>query len=578
MKTWQAYQDEVIEPFKTSDLSDSQPTKGNILGGLTTIEEKALGNLEKIGRTSTYIDVLEPAEAPAKGPGLYFMDTSSAAAECVTLMAAAGYVIHTFPTGQGNVVGNPIVPVIKISGNPRTLRTMSEHIDVDVTGVLSREMTIEQAGDALIEMIRRTANGRHRGRGAGTSGILDDQALPLGVTHRGAARAAAPRSSAPSGRRRWRANRKNSSGSWAQVQRSSGFRRCGRAPDRPAPGAPMVDAPAVRKLPNTLRALFPGLLLCTTIAAAATFLSDHYGGPAMLFALLLGIAFNFLSEDGSPCKAGVEVAARFILRLGVGLLGIRITMQEIAGFGWQTPLVVAGLVALTILTGFIAAAAFGRRWRFALIDGRRGGDLRRVGGARHRRGDPAQRQDRAQHPFTVIAVTTLSTVAMVIYPVLFGLLGIDDREIGFLIGATIHDVAQVVGAAYSVSDRAGDAATVVKLMRVALLPVVLIAIVISLRAVGAGRTGARVPLLPWFMVLFIVLSATATAFDLPGGLTGAVEAASRGMLVTAIAALGVKTSIKAMLAVGGGHVAVVTMETLVLLGAAILAFELFLAA
>jgi (2R)-sulfolactate sulfo-lyase subunit beta len=160
MKTWKSYQDDVIEQFKTSDLSDSQPTKGNILGGLSTIEEKALGNLEKIGRTSTYIDVLEPAEAPEKGRGLYFMDTSSAAAECVTLMAAAGYVIHTFPTGQGNVVGNPIVPVIKISGNPRTLRTMSEHIDVDVTGVLRRDMTIDQAGDALIEMIKRTANGR----------------------------------------------------------------------------------------------------------------------------------------------------------------------------------------------------------------------------------------------------------------------------------------------------------------------------------------------------------------------------------------------------------------------------------
>jgi (2R)-sulfolactate sulfo-lyase subunit beta len=160
MQTWKSYQDDVIEQFKTSDLSDSQPTKGNILGGLSTIEEKALGNLEKIGRTSTYIDVLEPAEAPAKGRGLYFMDTSSAAAECVTLMAAAGYVIHTFPTGQGNVVGNPIVPVIKISGNPRTLRTMSEHIDVDVTGVLRRDMTIDQAGDALIEMIKRTANGR----------------------------------------------------------------------------------------------------------------------------------------------------------------------------------------------------------------------------------------------------------------------------------------------------------------------------------------------------------------------------------------------------------------------------------
>jgi (2R)-sulfolactate sulfo-lyase subunit beta len=157
---WQSYQDDVIFAHQTDDLSDSQPTKGNILGGLTTIEEKALGNLEKIGRVSTYIDAMGPAEAPAKGPGLYFMDSSSAAAECVTLMAAGGYVIHTFPTGQGNVVGNPIVPVIKISGNPRTLRTMSEHIDLDVTGVLTREKTIDQAGDDLIEMILRTANGR----------------------------------------------------------------------------------------------------------------------------------------------------------------------------------------------------------------------------------------------------------------------------------------------------------------------------------------------------------------------------------------------------------------------------------
>ena len=159
-KIWQSYQDNVIEAYKTSNLSDSQPTKGNILGGLTTIEEKALGNLEKIGKTSTYIDAIGPAETPDKGPGLYYMDTSSAAAECIPLMAAGGYVIHTFPTGQGNVVGNPIVPVIKITGNPRTLRTMSEHIDVDVTGILTREKTIDEAGEALIEMIIRTANGR----------------------------------------------------------------------------------------------------------------------------------------------------------------------------------------------------------------------------------------------------------------------------------------------------------------------------------------------------------------------------------------------------------------------------------
>jgi (2R)-sulfolactate sulfo-lyase subunit beta len=159
-KVWKAYQDDVIEAHKTDDLSESQPTKGNIAGGLTTIEEKALGNLEKIGRKCRYIDVLAPAEAPAKGAGLYYMDTSSAAAECVTLMAAAGYVVHTFPTGQGNIIGNPIVPVIKISGNPRTVRTMSEHIDVDVSGILRRDMAIPEAGDALIEMVLRTANGR----------------------------------------------------------------------------------------------------------------------------------------------------------------------------------------------------------------------------------------------------------------------------------------------------------------------------------------------------------------------------------------------------------------------------------
>lgn len=158
--TWQAYMDEVIEPFKTDDLSESQPTKGNIEGGLTTIEEKAFGNLEKIGKKTSYIDVLGPAEAPEKGAGLYFMDTSSAAAECVTLQAAAGFAVHLFPTGQGNVIGNPIEPVIKLTANPRTAREMSEHVDLDVSGILRREMNYDQAGDALIDIMMRTCNGR----------------------------------------------------------------------------------------------------------------------------------------------------------------------------------------------------------------------------------------------------------------------------------------------------------------------------------------------------------------------------------------------------------------------------------
>jgi (2R)-sulfolactate sulfo-lyase subunit beta len=159
MKVFNVYQ-EVIDRHKTSDLSESQPTKGNIAGGLTTIEEKAFGNLQKIGRKTKFIDVLKPAESPAKGPGLYYMDTSSAAAECVTLQAAAGFVVHLFPTGQGNVIGNPIEPVIKLTANPKTARTMAEHIDLDVSGILRREMCLDEAGDRLIDVMIRTCNGR----------------------------------------------------------------------------------------------------------------------------------------------------------------------------------------------------------------------------------------------------------------------------------------------------------------------------------------------------------------------------------------------------------------------------------
>jgi (2R)-sulfolactate sulfo-lyase subunit beta len=158
MRMFDRYQ-AVVERHKTSDLMDSQPTKGNIEGGLTTIEEKALGNIQKIGKQCKIDGVLDKAETPT-GPGLWFMDSSSAAAEMVTLCAASGYVVHFFPTGQGNVIGNPILPVIKLCANPRTVRTMSEHIDVDVTGITRKEINMDQAGDKLLEMMFRTANGR----------------------------------------------------------------------------------------------------------------------------------------------------------------------------------------------------------------------------------------------------------------------------------------------------------------------------------------------------------------------------------------------------------------------------------
>ncbi len=158
MRTYSAYVGAI--EARGVDLLGSQPTQGNIAGGLSTIEEKALGNIQKTG-TKEIVGVLEPAEAlPDGASGLYFMDSSSAAAEHITLMAAGGAVVHLFPTGQGNVVGHPVEPVVKISANPRTVRTMAEHIDVDVSGLLSRELTLREAGDLLMDNLVRTANGR----------------------------------------------------------------------------------------------------------------------------------------------------------------------------------------------------------------------------------------------------------------------------------------------------------------------------------------------------------------------------------------------------------------------------------
>ena len=158
MRVWQDYTDMIFKE-KTDDLSESQPTKGNIRGGLSTIEEKALGNIEKLGKKTKFVGVLKPAEAPT-GPGLWFMDTSSAAAECLTLQAAAGYVVHLFPTGQGNIIGNPIEPVIKLSANPITCATMSEHIDFDCSAMLQGEMSPDEAGEQLLRLTLRVASGR----------------------------------------------------------------------------------------------------------------------------------------------------------------------------------------------------------------------------------------------------------------------------------------------------------------------------------------------------------------------------------------------------------------------------------
>jgi uncharacterized integral membrane protein (TIGR00698 family) len=316
--------------------------------------------------------------------------------------------------------------------------------------------------------------------------------------------------------------------------------------------------------------LLPGLLLSVTVASAAGFLGAHYAAPVMLFALLLGMAFNFL-HDESACRAGVDFAAKFILRLGVGLLGIRIALDDLAQVGAAGAGTIVALIVLTMGTGFLIAPLLGRKWRLALLTG---GSVAICGASAAlaiAAVIPPNDKTERNTLFTVMAVTMLSTIAMVIYPVLFDVLGFTALQQGFLIGATIHDVAQVVGAGFSVSDEAGELATIVKLFRVAMLPFVLIAIVLVLRAAGAGGAGSRIPLMPWFMVLFVALVVLGSIVEIPAVVIAQVELVSRICLVTAIAALGIKTSLKALSVVGGGHLVLVVLETLVLLGLAIAA-------
>lgn len=324
---------------------------------------------------------------------------------------------------------------------------------------------------------------------------------------------------------------------------------------------------AVSQIQLRARPLLPGLMLSATIAAAAAFLGTHYGAPVMLFALLLGMAFNFL-HDVEPCRAGVEFAARFVLRLGVGLLGIRIVFDDLAQIGFAGAGLIVVLIGLTILSAFLAAPLFRRQWRFALLTGGAvaicGASAALAIAAVIPHNDKTERNTL----FTVMAVTALSTVAMVVYPLLFLSLGFSELQQGFLIGATIHDVAQVVGAGFSVSDSAGEMATIVKLFRVAMLPGVLIAIVLVLRMYGTRQGQGKIPLLPWFMVLFLALVALGSSVELPGALVMHVDTLSRACLITAIAALGVKTSLKALAAVGGGHLVIVVLETFALLGLA----------
>lgn len=313
--------------------------------------------------------------------------------------------------------------------------------------------------------------------------------------------------------------------------------------------------------------LFPGLAVSMLIAATAQFLSEHYGAPAMLLALLLGLALNFLAEGGTRTAPGIAMTSRAVLRLGVALLGARISVEMLARLGWPLILLVVSGVIVTILFGLLAARVVGRRWRFALLTG---GSVAICGAsAAMAIAAVLPKHERSERDlvFTVLAVTVLSTVAMVLYPMLSGWLGLDENAAGVFLGGTIHDVAQVVGAGFSISPEAGETATLVKLIRVSMLAPVVLVFSILIRSQGLAdnaEVGDRPPLLPGFVAGFLVLAALNSIGLIPIMVADVAAAVSRWCLLIAIAAVGVKTSLKKMLEVGGSAIALLVAETLFL--------------
>ena len=315
--------------------------------------------------------------------------------------------------------------------------------------------------------------------------------------------------------------------------------------------------------PARSRTLFPGVLACAVVAAASTFLSQHYGAPVMLFALILGMAMNFLSVEGA-CKPGIEFTSRQVLRWGVALLGLRITAAQVVALGWHPVLLVVLSVVLTIGVSMVVAKLMGFQSLFGLLSGGATAICGASAALALAAALPSHPQKERATLFTVVGVSALSTFAMIAYPMIAHALGLDERAAGIFLGATIHDVAQVVGAGYSMSKETGDIATLVKLMRVAMLLPVIVFAVMCTRAAGKGTGGPRPPLLPWFAVAFALLVAVNSTGWIPKLLTDAGSDCSRWFLVAAIAGIGMKTQLRDLATVGLKPVLLMLGETVFL--------------
>ena len=321
---------------------------------------------------------------------------------------------------------------------------------------------------------------------------------------------------------------------------------------------------------------FPGVAVATAVALAASFIAQRYGAPAMLMGLLLGMAFHFLNET-PRVGPGLELAAVKALRLGVALLGLRLTVADVASLGWTPVLLVIFAVLATLLFGVVLSRLLGCDRQLGVLTG---GSVAICGASAAMaissvlpKGPDTQRQTL----FTIIGVTSLSTIAMVLYPIIGDVLQLNDQEMGIFIGATIHDVAQVVGAGYSVSPATGDLGTFIKLLRVAMLvPVVLMIGIVVRTRVSAAVDRQKAPAVPLFLIGFIVLFAVNSSGFIPSEVIQPVANLAPVLLLVAIAALGIRTSMQEVMTIGMKPVLLIVGET-IFIATVIVAYLLWIA-
>ncbi|GAB4202173.1 MAG: putative sulfate exporter family transporter [Wenzhouxiangellaceae bacterium] len=314
------------------------------------------------------------------------------------------------------------------------------------------------------------------------------------------------------------------------------------------------------------RQRFPGLLVALIIAMASGFVADHYGGPTLLYALLFGMELNHLATV-ERYREGINWTSKSVLRLGVALLGARITLDQILALGPQPLLIVLLGVPFTIISGLLLARALGLSREFGALSGVAVAICGASAAMAMASVLPQRKDGEAQLIFTVIGVTSLSTVAMIVYPLISELLGLTPLRAGIFLGSTIHDVAQVVGAGYLLGDEAGHTATFTKLMRVAMLVPVIVIMSLWFKnrdAESASTDGVKPPLLPGFLLAFVALVAINSMGWISAPVGAGMTELSRWCLVAAIAAVGVKASLKELATLGWRPLLMMIGETVLL--------------